>query len=152
MNSLIPRVLEVVMRHPRITWHPFLVAASAVIACSRTNDLPKTPLGQAAAAADTTAGERSLQPAARTALDRGNEQFRAKKYDAALESYREAARNASGDAAPYFGIFMAAQKLGKTSLADSASMLIQVLSGTGGGLSDSAMQKVHAGLSKNQTR
>jgi hypothetical protein len=107
--------------------------ASAVMACSRTKDVPKTPLGQAAAA-DSMVSERStLPPAARTALDRGNAEFRAKKYQAALESYREAARAASGNATPYFGIYMAAQKLGQTSLADSASKLIQVLSGTSGG-------------------
>ena len=133
-----------------------LATAAAVMACSRTNDLPKRPLGQVAADADTGVSDRpSLSPAARTALDRGNEEFRAKKYDAALELYREAARAASGNAAPYFGIYMAAQKLGKTSLADSASMLIQVLSGTGAGLSDSTMQKVHAGVkgvSKGQSR
>ena len=121
------------MRRPRITQTLFVAAASAAIACSRTNDLPKTPLGQVAAV-DSTAGDRStLPPAARTALDRGNAEFRAKKYDTALESYREAARAASGNAAPYYGIYMAAQKLGKTSLADSASKLIQVLSGTSGG-------------------
>jgi hypothetical protein len=124
---------EVNMRRPRISRTLFFATASVTIACSRTADLPKTPLGQVAAV-DTTAGERStLPPAARTALDRGNAEFRAKQFDAALESYREAARAASGNAAPYYGIYMAAQKLGQTSLADSASKLIQVLAGTGAG-------------------
>jgi hypothetical protein len=117
------------MRYLRISWAP-LLAAAAMIACSRTSDLPKRPLGQAAAAADTTSGERGTLPAAARA---------------ALEAYREAGRAAPGSAAPYFGIYMAAQKLGKTSLADSASALIQVLSGNAAGLSDNAVQQAHTG-------
>ena len=131
----------------RHKWVLFVAIATGLAACSRANEQPKTPLGQATAATDTTSAQQSaLPPAARTALDRGNAEFRAGKYDAALNSYREAARVVPGDPSPYFGIYMAAQKLGKTSLADSASKLIQTLSGTGGGLSDSALRKVHSGV------
>jgi Flp pilus assembly protein TadD len=120
-----------------------LVATVAVGACSRADTAPKTPLGQATPAA---AVESSLPPAARSALDRGNAEYRAGRYESALGAYREASRAAPGDASPFFGIYMAAQKLGKQGLADSASKLIQVLSAADAPvLSDSSMRKLHAG-------
>ncbi len=130
---------------PRQHWAPGLLIVAGLMACSRTNDLPKTPLGQVTAGQPAAAEQSTVPPAVRAALDRGNAEFRAAKYDAALTSYREAARAAPGDPAPYFGIYMAAQKLGKTALADSASKLIQVLSDRGSGLSDSSMRKMHSG-------
>ena len=62
-----------------------------------------------------------LSERARAALAEGNEHYRAGRYAAALAQYREAAREAPRNGAPYFGILMAAQKLGDAMMADSAS-------------------------------
>jgi hypothetical protein len=126
--------------------HPFrilsLVAiAATVAACSRTQSAPKVPL--AAAGADTTARD-ALPAAAVTALDLGNAEFRAGRYAQALIAYRDAARAAPDNAAPHFGIYMTAKKIGDTRLADSASKEIASRNGASLMLSDSAMRALHA--------
>ena len=126
-----------------------LVAAalfSAVLAaCSKSADQPKLPLGQPQAAAASPATT-PLPSAARRALDEGNQSFRAGHYDAALASYRDAAKAAPGDAAPYFGVLMVAQKLGRKALADSASRAIAARNGEQQMLTDSAMRALHQGM------
>ena len=87
-----------------------------------------------------------LAPAARVALDGGNAAYRAKHFGDALAQYRAAAAAAPGEAAPYFGIYMAATALHRTAVADSALVMIRAHSSSGGQmLSDSALQQLHSG-------
>jgi tetratricopeptide (TPR) repeat protein len=124
----------------------FLVVAAAVFvagatACSKSQPQPKQALGEVAAAQPTA---RDLLPAeARTALDAGNEAFRAKDYDKALKLYRDAAKAAPENASAFYGIFMVAQKTGNTKLADSATKAIAARSTQAPMLTDSAMRAVH---------
>jgi hypothetical protein len=87
-----------------------------------------------------------LPAAARAALDAGNAAFRRQQFDAALAQYRLAAADAPAELAPYFGIYMAAQALHDTALADSAVARIR---GTSGGRSpawsDSTLRALHGG-------
>ncbi|HYD54705.1 MAG TPA: hypothetical protein VEA99_18875 [Gemmatimonadaceae bacterium] len=86
----------------------------------------------------------ALGATARTALDKGNVEFRAGRFEASLALYREAAAAAPQSAAPYFGIYMAARKLGNAALADSAQQEIGKRSGTASRMfSDSAMKAAH---------
>lgn len=120
----------------------------ALAACSRAKEAPKIPLEQMKAAqppAATAATPDQLSGTARAALDSGNTSFRAGRFAAALASYRRAANDAPQSAAPYFGIYMAAKKLGNRALADSASREIQRREGTAPTLNDSAMRQLHAG-------
>lgn len=127
---------------------PLLLA----VGCSKQAP-PKTPLGQmSAAATDSTVNPHTtMSPEARAALDSGNAQYRAGRYTAALASYRKSADLAPLNAAPFFGIYMAAEKLGNKKLADSASAEIKMRStGSTEMLTDSALQAMHAaGKSKN---
>ena len=120
-----------------------LCAAITLVACSRQASQPKIPLGQAQAPAATQSPADPLSPAARGALDKGNQSFRAGQYEAALASYREAAKAAPSEAAPYFGVLMVAQKLGNKSLADSASRAIAARNGDQQMLTDSSMRALH---------
>ena len=70
-----------------------------------------------------------LSPVARAALDSGNAAYRAGKYEVALTHYRTAAKSAPTEAAPYFGIYMAANRLGRTKEANEAQEQINKLSG-----------------------
>lgn len=85
-----------------------------------------------------------LPPVARAALDSGNAAYRAKAYPQALVEYRAAAAAAPDEAAPYFGIYMAATALHDTALADSASAQIRAHTG-GAMLSDSSLRQLHSG-------
>lgn len=128
---------------PRLT--PLtLGAAIALAACSRQASPPKIPLGQTQAPAASQQSPDPLSSAARGALDQGNQSFRAGKYEEALASYREAAKAAPNDAAPYFGVLMVAQKLGNKALADSASRAIAARNGEQLMLTDSAMRALHS--------
>jgi hypothetical protein len=120
-----------------------VVATGALLACSPSKEPPKTPLGQAIGGESAAGNRTNLSPEAKLALDRGNSEFRARKYEAALAAYREAARTASGNTAPYYGIYMAAEKLGNRSLADSASRVIQQSSGALPASHDSVMRNPH---------
>jgi len=123
---------------------PSLLVAGA---CSKQAQPPKTPLAaMTTGAGDSTANpHNTMSPEARTALDAGNTLYRAAKYDSALASYRTAAKLAPLNAAPFFGIYMAAEKLGNKKLADSASAEIKRReNGTTEMLTDSALQNLHA--------
>jgi hypothetical protein len=63
-------------------------------------------------------------PRAPTALDSGNVDYRAGRYAAALAHYRTAVAANPGHAAPYFGVRMAALRLGNAALAESARVAI----------------------------
>jgi len=110
-------------------------------ACSRAPNQPKIPLGQTAA---QPSGRDGLPAEARSALDSGNAEYRAGRYDAALAAYRTASKAAPDNAAPYFGIYMVAKKLGNVPLADSATAAIASRNGANLMLSDSAMKALHA--------
>jgi Flp pilus assembly protein TadD len=133
-------------KFPKSTRIPSLTILSAVVlaACSREAAQPKTPLAQAQPAAATQAVADPLPSAARSALDQGNASYRAGRFQAALDSYRAAAKAAPSEAAPYFGVLMVAQKLGNKALADSASQAIAARNGDGQMLTDSSMRALHA--------
>jgi hypothetical protein len=101
-----------------------VVLASASLACSRAAEPPKVPLAQATVASADTGVRDALPPAARVALDSGNLEFRAGRYDAALVQYRRAANVLPEDSAPLYGIYMVAKKVGNAPLADSVSAKI----------------------------
>lgn len=105
------------------------------------------PVRSASAAAPAPAVQApALPPGVRAHLDQGNTAYRAGRMDEALTHYRAAAAAAPGDAAPYFGIYMAATALHNKSLADSALAEIQARSGNGGqALTDSSIRQMHAG-------
>jgi hypothetical protein len=90
-------------------------AVSRIRGASAARDAAPAQLADSA-----PAGVASLGTAARSALDRGNAEYRAGRYESALAHYRAAAAAASASAAPWFGLFMAAKKLGNEALADSA--------------------------------
>jgi hypothetical protein len=106
-----------------------LLLAAAVAGCTQSEAQPKVPLREYGASQPETGAAGALSGKARDALARGNDAFRAARYAAALTDYRAASREAPQSAAPYFGILMAAQKLGDKTLADSASVMIRKLSG-----------------------
>lgn len=138
---------------PRARIVPLAAAAALLVfsACEGKDDQPHTPLSQLTgqSASGTTAADSpgvagapstALSEASRSALTRGNEAMRAKKYDDALREYRAAAAASPHNAAPYFGIQMAARAMGNTALADSAARRIKALSPAG----DSAQTDPHA--------
>ena len=121
-----------------------ILSMVALAACSREASQPKTPLAQAQPAAAAQSVADPLPAAARSALDQGNAEYRAGKFDAALASYRAAAKAAPSEAAPYFGVLMVAQKLGNKPLADSVSQAIAERNGDRQMLTDSSMRALHA--------
>jgi hypothetical protein len=102
----------------------------ALAACDTSDSAGRQPLAASGAAADMAAGAPApeLPPAAMTALDAGNTAYRAKQFDDAIAKYREAAAAAPQHAAPWFGVFMAANELKNTALADSAMARVKALS------------------------
>lgn len=124
-----------------------LLMILAVLGCADREE-PRVSLGSAAERAvpndavhqgvQDAPQQGVLPPAARAALDSGNAAYRAGKYDAALAHYRAAAKAAPGEAAPYFGVYMAANQLGRTQEAAEAQKKISELSG------DSAALAPHA--------
>lgn len=120
-----------------------------VTACSKQAEPPKQPLSQMAAGDSQANPHDTMSPEARAALDSGNAQYRAGSYAVALKSYRLSSSLAPLNAAPFFGIYMAAAKLGNKALADSATAEIRRRgNGTNSMLTDSALEKLHA---KGQT-
>jgi tetratricopeptide (TPR) repeat protein len=127
-----------------------LAAALAAGAC-QSKEAPQHSLGAAGTInVDTSAAARAvnphklLPPAAKAALDSGNTYFKAKKYDAALAQYRAAANLAPANAAPFYGIYMVADKLGNRALADSAMKAFNARASDGAALfNDSLMKKTH---------
>jgi len=120
-----------------------LIAASA---CNRAAEQPKVPLN-ASTSGSASSGQANpheqLAPEARVALDSGNVAFRAGKYELALAQYRAAAKAEGKSSAPFYGIYMVAQKLGNKTLADSVMAVIRDRSGAGNALTDTAMAKMH---------
>lgn len=125
-----------------------LLAVPALLATGacKSQSQSKTPLGQMVAQPDSTANPHTtLSPDARAALDSGNAQYKAGRYKDALASYRKSSELAPLNAAPFFGIYMAAEKLGNKSLADSASLEIKRRQNPNTEmLTDSALQNLHA--------
>lgn len=103
-------------------------------ACADDDKKGRQPLGDAGAAANASSsgtgetGNPALPLAALNALEEGNVAYRAKQLDVALVKYREAALAAPAHAAPWFGIYMAANELKNTQLADSAMAQVKLLS------------------------
>lgn len=119
-----------------------VVAAGAVaIAFPDLTGSPE-PTPPAATATPAPRGA-TVADAARAALDRGNTEFRAGRFDAALAAYRDAAKADTASAAPHFGILMAAGKLGDSTLARSARAEIARRVDTAAVPGDSAMQAAH---------
>lgn len=128
---------------------PFLVAAAALsAACTPAQDAPKTPLDQAQQQADAEAQIAAHQAPMLAALDSGNTEFRAGRYDAALTHYSKASTLDPASASPYYGVLMVAQKTGRSSLADSATRMIRQLSGENavGHADPAATASPHAGV------
>ncbi len=113
---------------------PLLAAgalAVGMLAACGTSDTTKGATSGASSGAAGAAGEGSgptLPLAAMTALDAGNTAYRAKQFDAAIASYRTAATAAPEHAAPWFGLYMAANEIKNTALADSAMQRVKALS------------------------
>lgn len=106
------------------------LAAGLLSACGASDSTRRETSGASSDAAGV-AGEGSgpkLPLAAMTALDAGNTAYRAKQFDAAIASYRTAAAAAPEHAAPWFGLYMAANELKNTALADSAMQRVKALS------------------------
>ena len=80
---------------------------------------------------------------ARALLDAGNAAFRAGRDEEALGHYRAATRQAPGDAAPWYGVHMAAQRLGRRALADSAMAAIRARTGDPAAFDAEAMRRAH---------
>ena len=89
-----------------------------------------SPSSPATQARPTSAHPVEVAPLARAALDRGNAAFRRQDYGAAMRDYRAAAAAEPTSAAPFYGVYMVAKKVGNKTLADSAMREIQRLSGT----------------------
>lgn len=131
-----------------------ILAALAASAC-QSKEAPKHPLGDAGTqpgqiTVDTSATARAnnphlmLPPKAKAALDSGNVLYKAGKYDAALAQYGLATELAPANAAPYYGVYMAADKLGKRRLADSAMAAFSARASNGQDVfNDSMMKKAH---------
>ena len=136
------------MRHSAIARRTarLTLAAAAIgaAACSR-GEQPKVPLAEATQAQPASNPHNVLPPAARTAIDSGNAEYRAGHYDGALVQYRLATQAAPDNAAPYFGVYMVAKKLNNAALADSAMVQIRAhATGAGGkALTDSSLAKMH---------
>lgn len=130
---------------------PIVLAVAVVaIACTVQQEAPKIPLSQATAAdsARRVASAHALiGPAARAALDSGNQLYRKKAYAAALAQYRAASALAPQHAAPYFGIYMVARATHDTAMADSALAAIRVRNGplptAPHSVNDSVLQRIH---------
>ena len=127
-----------------------LVTAAAMLALACKGAEPaKQPLGGGAATMDPATGQlanphNTLPPEAKTALDNGNQLYRAKQYKLALEQYRIAAKLAPAHASPYYGIYMAADKLGDKKLADSAIAAVNARADNAAPMfNDSLMKKTH---------
>jgi hypothetical protein len=118
--------------YPRLSITPALTALLVCVssACTGSDASDKTPLGnQAPASAAASSGGEVLPASAQAALSAGNDAYRAGRFDDALAEYNKAAVAAPTSAAPYYGVLMAAQKVGNKPLADSASAMIKKLSG-----------------------
>lgn len=130
-----------------------IIAAAAGVALALVFGVPRLRGPSPAADGQPAAGRQAFGTAAapagsaRSDLDRGNAEFRAGRYDVALAHYRAAAREAPTSAAPYFGVYMAARKVGNTQLADSAQAEIAKRIDTSSVPRDSATRASHPTVS-----
>lgn len=123
-----------------------IVAAAVVGYRSRHHDVARSAMAARSPGVEATPAPPPLAPAARAALDSANAAYRAKHFSAALAQYRLAAAAAPDEAAPYFGIYMAALALHDRALADSALVIIRAHTQSGGQLlSDSSLRHLHSG-------
>jgi hypothetical protein len=136
----------------------FSAIALLTVACAAPDSKTAIPVSDATRRAIASAGggaphaqsslppsaQPTLPPRARVALDSGNAQLRAKRYDAALASYRVAVTEAPGHVAPEFGVYMAAKRMGNGALADSALRIINAHTGNSPAWTDSAMRSAHS--------
>ena len=132
--------------------HIGIIIAALTVAACQSKEPPKHPLGAQAGqiTVDTSAAARAnnphamLPPKAKAALDSGNTLYRAGNYEAALAQYGLATELAPANAAPYYGVYMAADKLGKKRLADSAMAAFSARASNGQEVfNDSLMKKAH---------
>jgi hypothetical protein len=108
-----------------------LITACALNACDSADSAGRTPLGASSGTAATSGAEAAgptLSSAAQTALEAGNAAYRAKRFDAAITSYRDAAAAAPDHPAPWYGLYMAASETKNSALADSAMQRVKALS------------------------
>ncbi len=127
-----------------------------LVACGAEDTAGRQPLGAGAAAAGAVPAPAADAPSAlnatipegpvlsgeaKLALDAGNTAYRAKKYAEAIGYYRAAAAAAPTQAAPWFGVFMAANELKDQALADSAMARVDALSADAKALQDHGTSK-----------
>lgn len=109
-----------------------LLALALLTACDRDDTASGATRasdgGRAPTPARDSVSRAGLSPAATRALDSGNALLRARRDGEALAQYRIAASAAPGHVAPWFGIGMAARRLGDSVLLDSAARLIRARS------------------------
>lgn len=117
-----------------------LVAVPVVLVACKAKEEPKTPIGTAQGAAPQ---RDQMPPAARAALDSGNVLMRGGDAKGAVTQYVAAANADPDNAAPWYGVMMAAQRIGDTKLADSAAAMVRKKSGNPQ-LTDSGMAKMHS--------
>ncbi|MBL0172054.1 MAG: hypothetical protein IPP90_15285 [Gemmatimonadaceae bacterium] len=118
-------------RSSRFTTATTALALISMVACGTSDTAGRQPIGSvsdAASAEPTDASGPKLPLAALNALNAGNTAYRAKQFDVALASYREAAVAAPAHAAPWFGMYMVASEMKNTALADSAMGHVKSLS------------------------
>ena len=105
-----------------------LLAAAFVAGCSKKEEPPMIPLGQAASPGLSPHGTvPSITGEAKVALDSGNKLYTAKSYALALAQYRRAAALAPEAEAPLFGILMVADATKNAALSDSATKALRAL-------------------------
>ncbi len=124
----------------RSTVAPVIIAAlltsGSLFGCNDTGAGDRQPIDESSAVA--RGGSSPVLPlAAIAALDEGNTAYRAKQFDAAIDAYRKATAAAPDHAAPWFGLYMAANEVGNAALADSAMVRVKALS------ADSATLNAH---------
>jgi len=98
---------------------PFLAVATMtllVTACQQPDDQETGSISRE----DVQQARERLAPEVAAAIDSGNEAYREKDYQAALEHYQEAAELDEDLAAAWFGIYMAQLSLGNTEAAQEA--------------------------------
>lgn len=105
-----------------------VLAATLVMGCSKKDEPPMVPLGQAANPGLSPHGTvPSITGEAKVALDSGNKLYTAKSYDLALAQYRRAAALAPEAEAPLFGMLMVGNVTKNARLTDSATKLLRAL-------------------------
>ena len=119
-----------------------------LVACGKSDTSGRQLLGTPPNAGASPSGGASgpqLPLAAMNALEAGNAAYRAKQFDVALARYREAAVAAPAHAAPWFGVYMVANEMKNTALADSAMGNVKALS------ADPAALGAHAKVTSKMT-